>query len=225
MCGRFALAVEKKVIEMLFQLEIRMDFAPRYNIAPSQDILAVRIAPGRGEREAVLLKWGLVPRWAKDEAIGKSLINARAETAAEKPAFREAFRMRRALIPASGFYEWRKDPAGKQPFYIGMKDGRPFAMAALWESRDRTGERMETCAILATAPNGLVAPLHHRMPLIIPEEAYALWLDPRAGRAELEDLAVPYPEELMAARPVSRLVNNPDHDGPGVLSPPGPGAL
>ena len=225
MCGRFALAVEKNVIEMLFQLEIRMEFTPRYNIAPSQDILAVRVAPACGEKEAVMLKWGLVPPWAKDEAIGTRLINARAESVAEKPAFREAFRMRRALIPASGFYEWRKDPAGRQPFYFGMKDGRPFAMAALWESRIRSGERLETCAILTTAPNGLVAPLHHRMPVIIPAEAYALWLDPRAGRADLEALVIPFPEELMASRPVSRLVNNPAYDDPGILASPGPGSV
>ncbi|MEW5784481.1 MAG: SOS response-associated peptidase [Bacillota bacterium] len=220
MCGRFALAVEKHVLEMLFQLELRGEFSFRYNIAPAQEILAVRISPQHGGREAVMLKWGLVPHWARDESIGARLINARSETAAEKPVFREAFKQRRILIPASGFYEWKTEPAGKQPYFIGMKGGRPFALAGLWESRRRESGQLESCTVLTTAPNSLVAQMHNRMPVIVPEEAYAAWLDPQSGRAALEALAAaPYPEDLMTARPVSRLVNSPANDHPGLIAP------
>ena len=203
MCGRFALVTEKRILELLFRLEIRGAFEPRRNIAPSQEILAVRLNPSGGVKEPARLKWGLVPRWARDLSIGSRLINARSETAAEKPAFRDAFRSRRALIPASGFYEWKKEGKTKQPYHIGMKEGRLFSLAGLWEEhREAGGAVLESCAILTTAANGLVAPIHNRMPLIIPVEAYELWLDPRSPRAALRELLQPFPAELMSASPV-----------------------
>jgi putative SOS response-associated peptidase YedK len=226
MCGRFALVTEKKILELLFELELREELAPRFNIAPSQAVLAVRFDPARGAREAAWLKWGLVPAWARDETIGPKLINARAETLAEKPSFRDAFLRRRALIPASGFFEWQKDGPVKQPFYIRLKDETPFALGALWERRAAgEGEQpLETCAIITTAANGLLAPLHDRMPVIIGKEAFGRWLDPGTDPAALRLLLQPFPEKMMTAYPVSRLVNNPANDLLGCLAQSAPQA-
>jgi len=219
MCGRFALVTEKKILEMLYQLEIRDDFIPRYNIAPSQNILALRLSPGHGKREFTDLKWGLVPFWAKDASIGSRMINARSETAAEKPSFRDAFKKRRLLIPASGFFEWKKEGGAKQPYYIYQKNGQPFSLAGLWERWEKGEEPLESCTILTTGPNSLIASLHDRMPVIISPRDFEKWLDPQTGSAELLHLLKSYPPEEMAAHPVSPAVNKPTNNSPELIEP------
>lgn len=218
MCGRFALATEKNILEMLYDLELRGDLTPRYNIAPSQDILAVRANP-EGKKEPAYFRWGLVPFWAKDEKIGYRMINARAETAAEKPSFREAIRKRRLLIPASGFFEWKKEEKGKQPYYICRKDKNPFSLGGLWERWEKGSSPLESCTILTTEPNSLLAPLHNRMPLIITPEAYGSWLDPETPSAAVNKLLQPADPELFTAYPVSRAVNSPVNDMPDIIEP------
>ncbi|MFO7952952.1 MAG: SOS response-associated peptidase [Bacillota bacterium] len=218
MCGRFALATDKKILEMLFDLEIRAELPPRYNIAPAQEILAVRISPEDGQKEAAFLKWGLVPFFADDQTIGNRMINARAETVPHKPSFRNAFKKRRLLIPATGFFEWKKENGSKQPYYICRKDKKPFSLAGLWERWDKGERPLETCTILTTEPNSLVAPLHNRMPVIIPHEAYEDWLK-QAGEKDLSRLLKPYPAEELAAYPVSPLVNNPAQDSKELIEP------
>ncbi len=219
MCGRFALATEKHILEMLYQLEIRDDLEPRYNIAPGQDILALRLSPQRGDRELVNLKWGLVPFWAEEQSIGNRLTNARAETAAEKPAFRSAFKKRRVLIPAGGFYEWKSEEGAKQPYYICRLDGKPFSLAGLWERWEKGSVPLETCTILTTEPNELVAKLHNRMPVIIPPEEYESWIDPETDQHTVAGLLTTAPSEGLTAYPVSRQVNNPANDRAELLKP------
>ncbi len=219
MCGRFALVTEKKILEMLYQLEIRDDFIPRYNIAPSQSISALRLSPAHGKRELADLKWGLVPFWAKDASIGSRMINARSETAAEKPSFRDAFKKRRLLIPASGFFEWKKEGGAKQPYYIYQKNGQPFSLAGLWERWEKGEEPLESCTILTTGPNTLIASLHDRMPVIISPGDFEKWLDPQTGSAELLHLLKSYPPEEMAAHPVSPAVNKPTKNSPELIEP------
>jgi putative SOS response-associated peptidase YedK len=170
-------------------------------------------------RECVLLRWGLIPGWAKDPAIGARLINARAETVAEKPAFRAAFRRRRCLVLADGFYEWQKSAKRKQPFFFHLRDDRPFAFAGLWESWEGgDNSHLETCTILTTEPNDLVATVHDRMPVILAPDAHDAWLDPAVEQPDrLTPLLRPYPAEAMDAYPVGPLVNSPTHDGPGCI--------
>lgn len=207
----------------LFGVAVPDEHAPRYNIAPSQGILAVRAAPdgGDGAREAAVLRWGLVPSWAKDPDIGNRMINARAETVAEKPSFRAAFRRRRCLVPATGFYEWRAASGPKQPYTIGMADGGPFAMAGLWEHwTEPDGAAVETCAILTTEANELLRPIHARMPVIVAPSDFDLWLDPALAMPELlAPLLRPFDAAAMAAHPVSRHVNNVRNDDPACLEP------
>ena len=214
MCGRFAQRTPARVLARTFGVEVPETKA-RYNVAPTQEVLAVRQqAAGRA---AVMLKWGLVPAWAKDTSMGARLINARAETVADKPAFREALKLRRCLIPASGFYEWRREGTHKQPYYFHLSDDRPFAFAGLWE---RWGEDLETCTILTTAANPLVAATHDRMPVILKAEDYDLWLDESVRSRELlTPLLVPYPAAEMTAQPVSLYVNSPAHDVEQCLAP------
>ncbi|NOX63767.1 MAG: SOS response-associated peptidase [Chloroflexi bacterium] len=220
MCGRFALVASAQELADLFDLDDAPDPAPRYNIAPTQPVLAVRVSPETREREFALFRWGLIPSWAKDPGMSARMINARAETAAEKPAFRAAFRRRRCLIPATGFYEWRKQPGGKQPYFVTMQDDRPFAMAGLWEYwLGADGSEVASCTILTTQPNELVESLHTRMPVILPKTAFDEWLDPATPPDILRHLLRPYPAEEMLAYPVSRLVNNPANDGPECIEP------
>ena len=217
MCGRFTLATPADQIAAQFQLVAVPELAPRYNIAPTQQVAAVRAA--EAGRELVLLRWGLVPTWAKDLSMGAKLINARAETAAEKPSFRSAMRQRRCIIPADGFYEWQAQAGGKQPFYIRLAHGGSFGLAGLWEHW-KSPERawIETCTILTTAANALMQPLHDRMPVILPPEAYALWLDPALhDPAPLQALLGPYPANLMVAAPVSKAVNKVANDDPSLV--------
>lgn len=220
MCGRFTLAVPKAMLESLFGLDIAGDLPPRFNIAPSQPVAAVR-TPESGTRELALFQWGLIPSWSKDPAIGARMINARSETAAEKPSFRAAMKRRRCLIPASGFYEWAKAGAAKQPFYIRMRDERPFAMAGLWELWcGEDGSELETCAILTTTPNEVVGEIHGRMPVIIAPDDFDAWMDPANEKpAAVKPLLRPYPAEEMKAHPVDRRVNSPAADDSSCIEP------
>ena len=219
MCGRYTLRtpVEKLAEEFGFDAS-SVEVSPNYNVAPTQEVAAV-LSEG-GERRLELLRWGLIPSWADDPGIGSRMINARAETAPEKPSFRRAFRERRCLIPADGFYEWKRTNGTKQPYYIRMREGRPFAFAGLWESwKDDGGPEIRSCAILTTAPNALAGEIHDRMPVILPAGSYDAWLDPEAEREELVALLAPYPEAEMEAYPVSRFVNSPSNNDPRCIEP------
>ena len=220
MCGRYTLTSPIEVIAEEFGITGPLpEIKPSYNVAPGQAVATV-LDEGDGVRRLEVLKWGLVPSWAKDPAIGNRMINARSETAAEKPSFRKAMKERRCLILADGFYEWQKTAHGKQPYYTRMEDGKPFAFAGLWESWGRDGEELRTCTILTTEANDFLRKVHDRMPVILPPEAYAPWLDPemRDPRSILP-LLVPYPPEAMTAYPVSRAVNSPSNDGPLCVEP------
>ena len=223
MCGRYVLSAPGEVLAELFELPAPVELAARYNIAPTQAVPIVRAA-GESVRELAFAQWGLVPHWAKERAIGNRLINARGETLAEKPSYRDAFKRRRCLIPATGFYEWKKVEGGKQPYLLRLRDGAPFGFAGLWSAwRDReSGETLESCAIVTTSPNPLAATVHDRMPVILPRERHALWLDSGTADPEaLSPLLVPYPEEEMEALPVSTRVNNPRNDDPSLVEPLG----
>jgi putative SOS response-associated peptidase YedK len=216
MCGRFTLTAPGQVLADLFRLTEVPTLEPRYNIAPTQPVAAVRSAPGGAGRELVWLRWGLTSPWALAPGSGSGLINARAETAADKPAFRRSLRQRRCLVPADGFYEWQALPGRKQPFHFRMCDGRPFAIAGLWEQwQGPDGKAVASCALLTTQANELVRPVHDRMPVILPPAAWDLWLDPRAqDPAALRPWLAPYFAEEMSACPVSTRVNNPRNEGP-----------
>jgi putative SOS response-associated peptidase YedK len=221
MCGRFTLTDPDQDLTVQFNLPEIPDMQPRYNIAPTQPVAAVRVAPESAVRELALLRWGLVPFWAKDPKIGARMINARSETVAEKPAFRAAFRRRRCLVVADGFYEWQKLNGGKQPFYIRLHDGQPFAFAGLWELwRGPEDAVIESCTLLTTQPNELLRPLHNRMPVILHPGHYDLWLDPELERPELlQPLLRAFPPEEMEAYPISRFVNSPSNEGPQCIEP------
>ena len=219
MCGRYTLAtpVERLAEEFGFDAS-SVDLPPNYNVAPTQGVAAV-LAEG-GERRLEVLRWGFIPSWADDPQIGSRMINARAETAPKKPSFRRAFRERRCLIPADGFYEWKRTNGSKQPYYIHMKEERPFAFAGLWESwKDDGGPEIRSCAILTTKPNALAGEIHDRMPVILPAGSYDVWLEPEADRDELYGLLAPYPEDEMEAYPVSRFVNSPSNNDPRCIEP------
>lgn len=216
MCGRFVLKSSGDDVADLLALPSIPALSPRYNIAPTQTIWAARIDQAGGERRLVPLRWGLIPHWAKDAGIGARLINARSETAAEKPAFRGAFRRRRCLVPADGYYEWSATPAGKQPYFIRRCDGQAFAIAGLYEAwTDADGKPTESCALLTTRANEELAQLHDRMPVILERGAHQDWLDPTlADAAHLSALLTPAPRDALRADPVSRRVNNPRNDDP-----------
>jgi len=212
MCGRFALIVDAAVLAEVFDLDPPSDLAPRYNIAPTQALLAVRAGTSR-PREWARLRWGLVPSWAKEPAIGARMINARAETAAEKPSFRSALKSRRCLVPASGFFEWAKTGAAKQPHFIRFADARVFAFAGLWERWAGESPPLESCTLLTTTPNELVAELHDRMPVILPPAHHDEWLRPGPLAPDrLAEMLAPHPAAGMEAYPVSSHVNRPGND-------------
>ncbi len=223
MCGRFTLRAPASVIAEQFALFEVPPFAPRFNVAPSQPVPVVRLAPQREaqpRRELVALGWGLVPGWAKDPAIGGRLINARAETVAEKPAFRAAFHSRRCLVVADGFYEWQRAGRERRPYFFRLHDDRPFAFAGLWEHWQGTDHgELETCTILTTEPSACVRPVHDRMPVILRPDDYQPWLDPTARAEQLTSLLRPYPVEEMEAVAVGPHVNNPAHEGPRCIEP------
>ena len=218
MCGRYTLKTPTNVLAELFEIEeYPSALNPSYNIAPTQAVAAV--VEEDDKRKLEMFHWGLTTSWAKDPAIGNKMINARAETASEKPSFRSAFKKRRCLILADGFYEWQKTDSGKQPFYIHMKDGSPFAFAGLWEAW-KNGEELKSCAIITTDANDLMNEIHHRMPVILPPENYGVWLDPGLDEKEpLMDLLKPYPSEEMEAYQVSRRVNRPANNEPSCIEP------
>jgi putative SOS response-associated peptidase YedK len=214
------MATPGQVIAEVFGLDDVPELSPRFNIAPTQAVAAVRARAGGG-RELVALTWGLIPSWSKDRAIGSRMINARAETVGEKPAFRAALRARRCLILADGFYEWQKLGARKQPHHIRMRDGRPFAFAGLWERwTPPDGDPVESCTIITTVPNEIVAPIHDRMPVILAPAELDLWLDPGVrDPAVAAGLLRPHPAGDMVAYPVSLRVNSPGADDPSCVVP------
>lgn len=221
MCGRFTLTADTQTIAQTFNAtaSASLQTGPRYNIAPTQDVVAVTNENGR---HLEMLRWGLIPSWAKEESIGSRMINARAETLAEKSSFKRLLHNRRCLIVADGFYEWAQEPGtkSKTPMYITMKDHQPFAFAGLWDSwRTPEGQTLRTCTIITTEPNELMASIHNRMPALLQPDALTAWLNPAVqDEQELRHLLKPYPTELMAARPVSRLVNNPKHDSAELIA-------
>lgn len=215
MCGRFNLITDAEGIVEFFNVLYCPELQPRYNIAPSQEVPAVIWV--EGERKVVMLRWGLVPSWAKDPGIGNRMINAKSETVAEKPSFRAAFRRRRCLIPATGFYEWQARPGGKQPYHIHLQGGGLMAFAGLWEHWEAQGQVLRTCTILTTDANAAIAPLHERMPVILDSADHATWLANDASPDVLLELLKPHAELGLVAEPVSRRVNSPANDDPACI--------
>lgn len=231
MCGRFTLHVFPEEIAAWFGLEQAPLLQPRYNIAPTQPVGIVRLSGAGGTREWALAHWGLIPSWAKDSSIGARLINARSETAGEKPSFRAALKRRRCLIPASGFYEWKQAARAKQPYLIRPRDGGLLAMAGLWERwMGADGSEIDSCTIMTTEPNELLAEIHNRMPVLLEPEDFDQWLGTGADatRPELEQLLHlmrPYPSDRLTVLAVSRFVNDPRHEGIGCLEAAGETSL
>ncbi len=223
MCGRFTLRSSAQAIADQFQLTFLPELQPRYNIAPTQSVAAVRVAPGSSDvaqRELVLLHWGLIPSWAKDRKLSYSTINARAETVDSKPAFRQAFQKRRCLILCDGYYEWQKTGDHKQPFYIHRRDDRPFALAGLWEHWQQGDDPLQSCTIIVTEANAQLRSMHDRMPVILDQADYDVWLDPEsAGKPQLRELLRPLASEDLEAYPVSTVVNSPRHETPQCIEP------
>ncbi len=218
MCGRFTLRTSAQEVAKTFGLVEVPDLRLRYNVAPTQQVLTITLQDGK--RHSQLRRWGLVPSWADDPKIGYRLINARAETVADKPSFRSAFKRSRCLVVADGFYEWKKgaDAKTKQPFYIRLKKDRPFAFAGLTEHWSRNGETIESCTLITTDPNELMAEIHDRMPAILPSDDYDLWLDPEfEGKEKLLSLLRPYAADEMTAYSISTLVNSPKNDVPACI--------
>jgi putative SOS response-associated peptidase YedK len=219
MCGRYTLIASPVQIKDFFGLEEVPEFAPRYNVAPSQEVPIVRLDE-KGTRRLVQVRWGLIPSWAEDASIGYKLINARSETVADKPSFRAAFRQRRCLVPASGFFEWRANGKTKQPFYIHQRDGLPLAIAALWERwKAPEGQPVESCTLLTTEANQTLRPLHQRMPVFLAQADHTCWFEPSAKPADLLPLLRPYSAEELVAYAVSSQVNNPRNEGPRCILP------
>ena len=221
MCGRFTLTSTPERLAQRFGLDEPPQVAPRYNIAPGQDVLAIRLDAETTRRAAIHPRWGLVPSWAKDAAIGARMINARSETVAEKPAFRAAFRARRCLVPADGFYEWAPRQGRKQAHYIALRDAEPFGFAGLWERWvDPSGGALETCTLLTRDAVESIRAIHSRMPVILDPAAYEAWLDPALDDPErLLALLRPPPDENIVWHPVSHRVNDVRVDEPACIAP------
>jgi len=218
MCGRFAFYSPGEAAAALFGATAPADIEPRYNIAPTQYVAAIRNGANE-QREVVMLRWGLVPTWAKDPSIGNRMINARAETVAEKPSYRNAFKHRRCLVLADGFYEWRREGDAKTPYFISLASGEPFALAALWEqwTDKQSGESLQTTTLITTEANDFMAPLHHRMPVILEAGTATDWL--AGSRDLLDDVAAITPP--LQAWPVDRRVNNARNQGEELVRPAG----
>lgn len=219
MCGRFTRAINTAAVAEAFGVdEISTDLKASYNIAPTQPVAVV---VSEGKKRLIEVRWGLVPSWAKDLSVGNKMINARAETVTEKASFRNAFKKRRCLVVADGFYEWQKLGDGKRPVYIHLKSAQPFGMAGLYEVwHSPEGKEVMTCAIITTAANELMQPIHDRMPVIIAKENEDLWLDPAVAEATvLRELLQPYSADEMEAYPVSKRVNSPSNNSPECLKP------
>lgn len=219
MCGRYTVSNPGEILPELVQGGEYRESAARYNVAPTQ-LAPVVVAGEDGSRRAVEMRWGLVPYWAEDPEIGNRMINARSETVAEKPAFRDSFKRRRCLVAADGFYEWQKVPGGKQPFLIRLEGGAPFGFAGLWDRwHGPRGRVLESFTVLTTTPNELVEPIHDRMPVILTPEGRAIWLRSDPAVEPLHDVLRPYPAEEMEAVPVSDYVNKPAHDSLECMQP------
>jgi len=220
MCGRFTLHIPPELLAEIFGLIETPIFPARYNIAPTQQVAVIRRTED-GQNRLDFLRWGLIPSWAKDSSIGHKMINARAETVHEKPAFRQAIKYRRCLVIASGFYEWRIEGKQKIPLYVHLKDGSPMAFAGLWDSwKTPEGGFVESCAILTTSSNNLIEPLHNRMPVILHPPEYQPWLDrDMTDPTKLQRLYHPCPADLMEMWPVSPLVNSPKNESPDLIKP------
>lgn len=218
MCGRFTVTVSASVLASVFDLDLPLQFEPRYNVAPTQVVPVIRTGRS-GRREWAPCRWGLIPAWAKDPAIGNRMINARSETAADKASFRRALAVRRCLIPADGFYEWAKTPGGKQPYHLRFSDRRVFSLAGLWERWDKGPDGpVDSFTILTTAPNAVAAAVHDRMPVIVAPDDRDDWLDPAPLAADRrEKIFAPFPADGMKAVPVSKRVNSPANDDPECL--------
>lgn len=229
MCGRYLLKSTADDLRRIFGFVERPNLAPRYNIAPTQDAAVVRERRDPpGERTIQSLRWGLVPPWAEDAKSGPPLINARAETLLEKPTFRGAFRRRRCLVPADGYYQWREGDASKQPYLVARRDGAAFAFAGIWErwgKRDDPAAATDSFTIITTDANDLLRPFHHRMPVVLTEASFARWLDPAAEAETLGDLLAPAPNELLHCLPLGRAVNSARAEGPELIAPTGPEIL
>jgi len=223
MCGRFTLTTDLSFLQTRFDLEVaNLKLSPRYNIAPTQEVLTVVNHGSRNQGRT--MRWGLVPFWAKDTTTGSRMINARAETIAENRVFRQVFPKQRCLVVADGFYEWKTTPTGKAPMRIVLKSGEPFAFAGLWStwrSREKPdSEPLYSCTIITTVPNTLMAPIHNRMPVILSREAESLWLDPAlTSSGELRELLIPYSPTEMTAYQVSTVVNSPRNNDPACIQP------
>jgi len=227
MCGRYAFFSPAEAVKRTFALDLLPELMPRYNIAPTQSVAALRVA-AEGRRSLVMLHWGLVPHWAKERAIGNRMINARSETLAEKPAYRDAFRRRRCLVLADGWYEWQAAPGGKQPWFVRLRDPRPIAFAGLWErwKDPARGELLESCTIVTTDASESVRKIHDRMPVVLPEQSWDRWMDPAYSDADaLSKMLGPYDTKALQAWTVSRLVNAPKNEGPKLIEAEGSGAV
>src|SRR5664280_1475507 len=216
MCGRYRLSRRKQLIQEYFETSDEVEWEPRYNIAPTQNVGIIRQDRAKPERRFSLARWGLIPCWAKDSRMGNKMINTRSETVTEKPAFREAFERRRCLIPTDGFYEWKRAAKVKQPFHFGLQDDSLFAFAGLWDRwKNASGQVVESCSILTTEPNALLADVHDRMPVMMNPEHYDLWLDPGLRRVDaLKEMLNPFDATLMKRYPVSTRVNFVKNDDP-----------
>ncbi len=230
MCGRFTLASDPKALQQtFFDFDVSIDLSPRYNISPTQEVAVIantptntKVHPKMGQ--IAFFHWGLIPSWAKDPKIGNRMINARSETLAEKPSFRSAYKRRRCLILADGYYEWKQVPGDrrKQPVYIRLTSQKPFALAGLWEEwqAEEMDKPLRSCTIITCPPNALLEKIHHRMPVILPQDTYTAWLSPDEQSAEvLQPLLIPYTDEEMEAYAVSTFVNRPTNDSPQCIAP------
>jgi putative SOS response-associated peptidase YedK len=221
MCGRYRLSRRKQVVEEYFDSAGEDDWAPRYNVAPTQPVPIIRQHPTEPRRELSLVRWGLIPSWAKDASGAARMINARSETAATTSAFRDALTNRRCLIPADGFYEWKKSGKLKQPYCFEVNDGKVFAFAGLWDRwKDPSGQWIKTCSILTTTPNAVTSAVHDRMPVILHPDCYDLWLDPGLHDVRVvSEMLKPYDAQVMRCYPVSSRVNRVANDDEGCSTP------
>jgi putative SOS response-associated peptidase YedK len=221
MCGRYTLTKEARKLQELYGIIDGFDrqpFQPRYNIAPTQEAAVILFDDNKPALK--FLRWGLIPGWANDEKIGYKLINARCETVSEKPSFRSAFKHRRCLVLADGFYEWKRAGTAKQPYWIYLKDHQPFTVAGLWESwHEPDGSELQSFSIITTGPNELMQPIHDRMPVILPLETGKKWLDSKTSSAQLNELLKPHDADAMSCHPVSPLVNSPKNERPDCVQP------
>lgn len=223
MCGRLVIDLAPEIISEIYEIVRKIDrnLNPRYNVAPSQEVPIIR-EDAEGCRELAFVRWGLIPSWSKDISIGNSLINARSETVAEKPSFRAAFKRRRCIIPTGGFYEWQpQEGKSKQPWFFRMSDGSPMSIAGLWEHwQGNDGQIIESCSILTTSANDLMAPIHERMPVILSHEDHATWLNPKlTDSVLLQELCRPCPTDTLSTYPVSSMVNSPKNDSADCIAP------